>query len=68
MTIRAVVLDIGSVLEVIDDAVFPGPFEARHGLAPGSVDAASRASVRHVDTANSIREIEALLGGATGRP
>ena len=39
--IRAVVLDIGSVLEVIDDAVFPGPFERRHGLAPGSVAAAS---------------------------
>jgi putative hydrolase of the HAD superfamily len=38
--IRAVVLDIGSVLEVIDDSVFPGPFEERHGLAPGSVDAA----------------------------
>jgi HAD superfamily hydrolase (TIGR01549 family) len=37
VAIRAVVLDIGSVLEVIDDAVFPGPFEARHGLAPGSV-------------------------------
>jgi FMN phosphatase YigB (HAD superfamily) len=39
--IRAVVLDIGSVLEVIDDGVFPGPFEQRHGLAPGSVAAAS---------------------------
>jgi putative hydrolase of the HAD superfamily len=39
--IRAVVLDIGSVLEVIDDGVFPGPFERRHGLAPGSVAAAS---------------------------
>ena len=39
--IRAVVLDIGSVLEVIDDSVFPAPFETRHGLAPGSVVAAS---------------------------
>jgi putative hydrolase of the HAD superfamily len=38
--IRAVVLDIGSVLEVIDDSVFPEPFERRHGLAPGSVAAA----------------------------
>jgi len=38
--IRAVVLDIGSVLEVIDDSLFPGPFERRHGLAPGSVAAA----------------------------
>jgi putative hydrolase of the HAD superfamily len=34
--IRAIVLDIGSVLEVIDDSVFPGPFEARHGLPPGA--------------------------------
>jgi putative hydrolase of the HAD superfamily len=39
--IKAVVLDIGSVLEVIDEAVFPGPFETRHGLAAGSVAAAS---------------------------
>ena len=37
MTIRAVVLDIGSVLEVIDDALFPAPFEQRHGLAAGAV-------------------------------
>lgn len=36
MTIKAVVLDIGSVLEVIDESVFPGPFEQRHGLAPGA--------------------------------
>jgi HAD superfamily hydrolase (TIGR01509 family) len=35
--IKAVVLDLGSVLEVIDDAVFPAPFESRHGLEPGSV-------------------------------
>jgi HAD superfamily hydrolase (TIGR01509 family) len=41
VVIRAVVLDIGSVLEVIDDSVFPTPFEERHGLAPGSVGAAS---------------------------
>jgi putative hydrolase of the HAD superfamily len=39
--IRAVVLDIGSVLEVIDDAVFPAPFERRHGLEPGAVHAAA---------------------------
>jgi putative hydrolase of the HAD superfamily len=38
--IRAVDLDIGSVLEVIDDSVFHEPFETRHGLAPGSVAAA----------------------------
>ena len=39
--IRAVVLDIGSVLEVVDPAVFPEPFELRHGLAPGALVAAS---------------------------
>jgi HAD superfamily hydrolase (TIGR01509 family) len=39
--IKAVVLDIGSVLEVIDDAVFPAPFEQRHGLTAGSVHAAA---------------------------
>jgi putative hydrolase of the HAD superfamily len=37
VTVRAVVLDIGSVLEVIDESVFPLPFELRHGLAPGAV-------------------------------
>lgn len=37
MTIKAVVFDIGSVLEVIDDSVFPGSFETRHGLGAGSV-------------------------------
>jgi FMN phosphatase YigB (HAD superfamily) len=37
VTIKAVVLDIGGVLEVVDDAVFPGPAEARLGLAPGSI-------------------------------
>ena len=37
MAIRAVVLDIGGVLEVIDDSVFPGPAEQRLGLAPGSI-------------------------------
>lgn len=38
--IRAVVLDIGGVLEMLDDSVFPEPFEQRHGLAAGSVAAA----------------------------
>jgi HAD superfamily hydrolase (TIGR01509 family) len=38
--IRAVVLDIGGVLEIIDDDVFPAPFENRHGLDPGAVAAA----------------------------
>ncbi|MDR7253909.1 putative hydrolase of the HAD superfamily [Nocardioides sp. BE266] len=37
MAIRAVVLDIGGVLEVIDDDVFPGPAEARLGLQPGTI-------------------------------
>lgn len=32
VAIRAVVFDIGSVLEVIDDAVFPGAWPARLGL------------------------------------
>jgi HAD superfamily hydrolase (TIGR01509 family) len=39
--ITAVVFDIGSVLEVIDDAVFPAPFERRAGLPAGAVSAAS---------------------------
>lgn len=37
MAITAVVLDIGGVLEVVDDGVFPGPAEARLGLAAGSI-------------------------------
>ncbi len=37
MTIKAVVFDIGSVLEVIDESVFPAPFELRHGFAAGAV-------------------------------
>ena len=47
MRIRAVVLDVGSVLEVIDDTVFPEPFERRHGLALGAVEAASAAFPGH---------------------
>ncbi len=39
MAIRAVVFDIGGVLEVIDDEVFPGPAERRLGLAPGRIAA-----------------------------
>ncbi len=37
VAIRAVVFDIGSVLEVIDDTVFPAPFEERHGFGAGAV-------------------------------
>ena len=37
MTIRAVVLDIGSVLEIVDPDVFPTPFEIRHGLGEGAL-------------------------------
>lgn len=37
MAIRAVVFDIGGVLEAIDDSVFPGPAEDRLGLARGSI-------------------------------
>ncbi|MFC4785101.1 HAD-IA family hydrolase [Nocardioides sp. MAHUQ-72] len=47
MVIRAVVLDIGGVLEVNDDRLFPEPFERRHGLAPGSVEAAAASFPGH---------------------
>lgn len=36
MAIKAVVLDIGGVLEIVDDDLFPAPAERRLGLAPGS--------------------------------
>jgi epoxide hydrolase-like predicted phosphatase len=39
--IAAVVFDIGSVLEVIDDRIFPAPAEQRLGLSSGAVAAAS---------------------------
>jgi FMN phosphatase YigB (HAD superfamily) len=45
--IRAVVLDIGSVLEIIDDSVFPEPFERRHGLETGAVVAAIQRLPEH---------------------
>lgn len=32
MAIKAVVLDIGGVLEIIDDSIFPGPWPAQLGL------------------------------------
>jgi putative hydrolase of the HAD superfamily len=48
--IRAVVLDIGSVLEIIDESVFPEPFERRHGLEPGAVEAAIRRLPEHPGT------------------
>jgi putative hydrolase of the HAD superfamily len=38
--IEAVVLDIGGVLEVIDDTVFPDPWCERHGVARDVLDAA----------------------------
>ena len=41
--VRAVVLDIGSVLEVVDDAVFPAPFLTRHGLPADAFEARVRA-------------------------
>ncbi|NPD06885.1 HAD-IA family hydrolase [Nocardioides sp. zg-1308] len=37
--IRAVVLDVGGVLEVVDDDAFPAPAEQRLGLPPGSIAA-----------------------------
>ena len=45
--IKAVVLDIGSVLEIIDESVFPEPFERRHGLEAGAVEAAIRRLPEH---------------------
>lgn len=39
MAIRAVVLDIGSVLEIIDDSVFPGAWPSRLGLTTGEFEA-----------------------------
>ena len=39
--IKAVVFDIGSVLEVIDDAVFPASVRGTPGTRPGSVAAAA---------------------------
>jgi HAD superfamily hydrolase (TIGR01509 family) len=35
VTIKAVVFDIGSVLEKVDDTLWPGPWEPRLGLQPG---------------------------------
>jgi putative hydrolase of the HAD superfamily len=64
--IRAVVLDIGSVLEVIDDSVFPAPFEQRHGLTAGSVVAASDwprdAMLGHMTEAETRSHWQARLG------
>lgn len=37
VAIRAVAFDIGGVLEVVDDAMFPAPAERRLCLAEGSV-------------------------------
>ena len=45
MTIRAVVLDIGNVLEVNDDTLFPGPFLARHGLGPDALASLDRTAL-----------------------
>jgi HAD superfamily hydrolase (TIGR01509 family) len=39
MAIRAAVFDVGSVLEIIDESVFPAPFLQRHGLTRGAFDA-----------------------------
>lgn len=40
MPITAVVLDIGGVLEINDDALFPGPWCERHGFERERLDAA----------------------------
>lgn len=64
---RAVVLDVGGVLEVVDDAVFPRPFEERHGLPAGAVEAAARTlpgdpMVGEVDEAGVRAHWRAALG------
>lgn len=38
--VDAVVLDVGGVLEIVDDAVFPGPWCARWGIAEADLRAA----------------------------
>lgn len=38
MTIKAVVFDVGGVLEIVDDGVFPQPAEQRLGLPAGSIE------------------------------
>jgi putative hydrolase of the HAD superfamily len=40
MTIRAVVLDVGGVLEVVDDSVFPEPFRQRHCIDAAALEEA----------------------------
>lgn len=40
MTIKAVVLDIGGVLEIVDEAVFPEPFRQRHGIDAAALEEA----------------------------
>ncbi|MCM0621085.1 HAD-IA family hydrolase [Nocardioides bruguierae] len=40
MTVRAVVFDIGGVLEINDDSAFPDPWCQRHGIAVERLDAA----------------------------
>ncbi len=40
MAIEAVVFDIGGVLEINDDALFPGPWCARHGIERARFEAA----------------------------
>jgi HAD superfamily hydrolase (TIGR01509 family) len=39
--VAAVVFDIGGVLEVVDDSLFPAPFLERHGLPPDAIVRAS---------------------------
>ncbi len=65
--IRAVVLDIGSVLEIIDDTVFPAPFEQRHGLPAGAVHEAPRPFPATRASASSARRRCARTGASTSR-
>src|SRR4051794_23950384 len=61
--IRAVVLDIGGVLEIIDESVFPAPFLARHGLPP---DALERVELPGDPAVGELTERELRTGWAAG--
>lgn len=60
---RAVVFDIGAVLEGIDDSAFPAPFELRHGLGAGAVEA----SMADLRGRPSIGEMTSSRSSTTGR-
>jgi hypothetical protein len=68
MAIRAVVFDIGGVLEITPDLGITRQWETRLGLAAGARESGLHA-VRYRDNAQVIGEVEALLGsGGTVEP